>query len=254
MDLQLAGRRALVTGASRGIGRAIARALAAEGCALAICARGADGLRAAAEELRATGTTVHDVVVDVSDGDALAAFVTAAAAELGGLDVVVSNASAGGGGQGPEQWPASFHTDLMAFVRLAEAATEPLTSSRGALVAVGTTSALDTSAPSGPGSYGALKAALLHHASALAHELAPRGVRVNVVSPGPIEFPGGSWERRSEDRPDFYRSIRDRIPVGRMGTPEEVAAAVTFLASPVAGFCVGSNLVVDGGLLTRVDH
>lgn len=254
MDLKLNGKRAIVTGASRGIGRAIAEQLADEGCALAICARGAEGLQAAADRLRAGGATVHASVVDVSDADAVAGFVAESDEALGGLDVVVSNASAGGGMTGPEQWAASFQTDLMAFVRLAAAATEPLVRSHGALLAVGTTSAADTAPPSGPGSYGALKAALLHHASALAHELAPRGVRVNVVSPGPIEFPGGSWERRRTDKPEFYRSIRDRIPVGRLGTPEEVAAAVAFLASPLAGFCVGTNLVVDGGFLTRVDH
>lgn len=254
VDLQLTGKRALITGASRGIGLAIAELLAAEGCALALCARGADGLHAAADRLREGGATVHTSVLDVSDGEAVAAFVAESDETLGGLDVVVSNASAGGGGRGMEQWPASFHTDLMAFVRLAEAATEPLARAQGALVAVGTTSAADTSPPSGPGSYGALKAALTHHASALAQTLAPRGVRVNVVSPGPIEFAGGSWERRRSDRPDFYASIRDRIPIGRLGRPEEVAAAVAFLASPVAGFCVGTNLVVDGGFLTRVDH
>lgn len=253
MDLGLSGKRALITGASRGIGRAIAAALAAEGCALAICARGQDGVRRAAGELREHGVTVHDEAVDVSDGDALEKFVREADNALGGLDIVVSNASAGGSGTGPEQWPASFQTDLLAFVRLAEVATGPLQRSRGALVAVATTSASDTSPPSGPGSYGAIKAALIHHAAALGRSLAPSGVRVNVVSPGPIEFPGGSWERRREDNPEFYQSIRDRIPAGRMGRPEEVAAAVAFLASPVASFCVGANLLVDGGFLSRVD-
>ncbi|MBA2554367.1 MAG: SDR family oxidoreductase [Geodermatophilaceae bacterium] len=252
MDLRLSGKRVLVTGASRGIGRAIAATFADEGCALAICARGEDALRRAAGELRAGGVTVHDEVVDVADGDALAAFVHSATDALGGLDVVVSNASAGGGLSGPEQWATSFQTDLLAFVRLAEAATDALTRSKGALVAVATTSASDTAPPSGPGSYGAIKAALIHHAAGLGRSLAPRGVRVNVVSPGPIEFPGGSWERRRDDKPDFYQSIRARIPVGRLGRPEEVAAAVAFLASPVASFCVGTNLVVDGGFLTRV--
>jgi len=253
VDLRLAGKRALITGASRGIGRAIAETLADEGCALAICARGEEGVRRAAGELRARGVTVHDASVDVSDGDELARFVRDADAAMGGLDVVVSNASAGGGLSGPEQWPASFQTDLLAFVRLAEAATEALLRSQGALVAVATTSASDTAPPSGPGSYGAIKAALIHHAAALSRSLAPRGVRVNVVSPGPIEFPGGSWEQRRQDKPEFYESIRDRIPAGRMGRPEEVAAAVAFLASPVASFCVGANLVVDGGFLSRVD-
>lgn len=253
MDLGLTGKRALITGASRGIGRAIAETLADEGCALAICARGEEALRRAAGQLRERDVTVHDAVVDVSDGDAVAAFVRDADAALGGLDVVVSNASAGGRLSGPEQWQASFQTDLLAFVRLAEAATDALLRSRGALVVVGTTSASDTAPPSGPGSYGAVKAALIHHAAALSRSLAPRGIRVNVVSPGPIEFPGGSWAQRREDAPEFYESIRTRIPAGRMGRPEEVAAAVAFLASPAASFCVGTNLVVDGGFLSRVD-
>ncbi|MBA2416734.1 MAG: SDR family oxidoreductase [Geodermatophilaceae bacterium] len=253
MDLGLRGKRALITGASRGIGRAIAETLADEGCALAICARGEGALVRAAGELRARGATVHDAVVDVSDGDALEAFVRDSDEALGGLDVVVSNVSAGGGLSGPEQWATSFQTDLVAFVRLVEATKDALLRSKGALVVVGTTSASDTAPPSGAGSYGAIKAALIHHAAALSRSLAPRGVRVNVVSPGPIEFPGGSWERRRADRPEFYQSIRSRIPAGRMGRPEEVAAAVAFLASPVASFCVGANLVVDGGFLSRVD-
>ncbi|MBA2391048.1 MAG: SDR family oxidoreductase [Geodermatophilaceae bacterium] len=252
MDLGLTGKRALITGASRGIGRAIAETLADEGCALAICARGEEALREAAGELRARGVTVYDAVVDVADGAALAAFVHEARDRLGGLDVVVANASAGGGLSGPEQWATSFQTDLLAFVRLADAANDALVRSKGALIAVATTSASDTAPPSGPGSYGAIKAALIHHAAALSRSLAPRGVRVNIVSPGPIEFPGGSWERRRHDKPEFYESIRSRIPKGRLGRPEEVAAAVVFLASPVASFCVGTNLVVDGGFLSRV--
>lgn len=254
MDLELNGKRALVTGASRGIGRAIAATLAAEGCSLAICARGADGIAQAAEELRERGGLVHAVVVDVGDHAALARFVAEAEDSLGGLDVVVSNASAGGGLSGPGQWQASFDSDLLAFVRLVEAATEALERSAGSVVAVGTTSASDTGPPSGPGSYGALKAALIHHATALGRSLAPRGIRVNVVSPGPIEFPGGSWERRRDDRPEFYESIRSHIPLGRLGRPEEVAAAVAFLASPMASFCTGVNFVVDGGFLSRVHY
>lgn len=252
MDLGLNGKRALVTGASRGIGRAIATTLAAEGCSVAICARGTDALEATAAELRAGGATVHAVPVDITDADALAGFVASTVDVLGGLDLVVHNAAAMGI-HGPEQWRASFKTDLMAFVGLAEAATGPLTESGGAIVVIATTSAIDVAPPSGARSYGALKAALIHHASALGQVLGPKGVRVNVVSPGPIEFPGGSWDRRRTEDPDFYEAIRGRIPLGRLGTGNEVARAVAFLGSPAASFCVGSNLVVDGGLLTRVD-
>lgn len=252
MDLGLTGKRALVTGASRGIGRAIATTLAAEGCSVAICARGADDLWAFADELRAGGASVHAAPVDVTDPDALAGFVASTVDALGGLDLVVHNAAAMGV-RGPEQWRASFETDLMGLVRLAEAATEELVRSGGAIVVIGTTSASDVSPPSGAGSYGALKAALIHHAGALGQVLAPRGVRVNVVSPGPIEFEGGSWARRRTEDPDFYDGVRDRVALGRLGKVEEVARAVAFLGSPAASFCVGTNLVVDGGLLTRVD-
>jgi 3-oxoacyl-[acyl-carrier protein] reductase len=252
MDLNLDGRKALVTGASRGIGRAIAQELASEGCDLALCARGKESLDALAEELRRDGRTVYTQAVDVSEEKAVTAFAETAARELGGLDIVVSNVSAGSL-KGPEQWLQSFQADLLALVRLVEAATPALEASDAAsVVVIGTTSAFDTLPPSAPNSYGALKAACLQHASALGHALAPRGIRVNTVSPGPIDFPGGAWDRLHESRPEFYEGVRARIPVGRLGRAEEVARAVAFLASPVAGFCNAVDLVVDGGFTSRV--
>ncbi len=252
MDLQLTGRKALVTGASRGIGRAIAAELAREGCDLALCARGAEPLEAFAKDLREQGRTVYTQAVDVSDEQAVAGFAQAAARELSGLDIVVSNVSAGAL-KGPDQWQLSFQADLLAFVRLTEAAVEHLErSDAAAIVLVGTTSAFDTLPPSSPNSYAALKAAVLEHASGLGHALAPKGIRVNTVSPGPIDFPGGAWDRLHQVRPEFYESIRARIPVGRLGRAEEVARAVTFLASPAASFCNAVNLVVDGGFVSRV--
>jgi 3-oxoacyl-[acyl-carrier protein] reductase len=252
MDLQLTGRKALVTGASRGIGRAIAVELAREGCDLALCARGAEPLEALAKELRESGRTVCTQTVDVADEQAVAGFVETAAGQLGGLDVVVSNVSAGGL-KGPDQWRLSFEADLLAFVRLAEAAVEHLErSDAAAIVVVGTTSAFDTLPPTSANSYAALKAAVLEHASGLGHALAPKGIRVNTVSPGPIDFPGGAWDKLHEGRPEFYETIRARIPLGRLGRAEEVARAVTFLASPAASFCNAVNLVVDGGFVSRV--
>jgi 3-oxoacyl-[acyl-carrier protein] reductase len=252
MDLQLTGRKALVTGASRGIGRAIALELAREGCDLALCARGAEGLEALAKELREAGRTVYTEPVDVADEQAVTAFTEAAADELGGLDVVVSNVSAGSL-KGPDQWRLSFEADLLAFVRLAEAAVPHLERSEAAaIVVVGTTSAFDTLSPAAPNSYAALKAAVLEHASELGHALAPKGIRVNTVSPGPIDFPGGAWDKLREGRPEFYQGIQARIPIGRLGRAEEVARAVTFLASPAASFCTAVNLVVDGGFTSRV--
>jgi 3-oxoacyl-[acyl-carrier protein] reductase len=252
MDLQLTGRKALVTGASRGIGRAIAAELAREGCDLALCARGAEPLEALAKELRETGRTVYTQTVDVADEQAVAGFVETAAGELGGLDVVVSNVSAGGL-KGPDQWRLSFQADLLAFVRIAEAAVPHLEQSEvAAIVVIGTTSAFDTLPPTSANSYAALKAAVLEHASGLGHALAPKGIRVNTVSPGPIDFPGGAWDKLREGRPEFYETIRARIPLGRLGRAEEVARAVTFLASPAASFCTAVNLVVDGGFVSRV--
>ncbi len=249
MDLQLTGRKALVTGASRGIGRAIAIELAREGCDLALCARGTEPLEALAKEL---GGTVYTQAVDVSDEQAVAGFVDAAAEQLSGLDIVISNVSAGGL-KGPDQWQLSFQADLLAFVRLTETAVPHLErSDAAAIVAVGTTSAFDTLPPASPNSYAAFKAAVLEHASQLGHALAPKGIRVNTVSPGPIEFPGGAWDSLRERRPEFYEGIRARIPIGRLGRAEEIARAVTFLASPAASFCTAVNLVVDGGFTSRV--
>lgn len=252
MDLGLAGRKVIVTGASRGIGRAIATQFASEGASLMLCARGTDELEVVADELRKSGATVHTHALDVADESSLAGFVDAAVRELGGLDVLVSNVSAGGL-KGPGQWSASFAVDLLAFVRLAEAAVPHLEASDAAsIVSVGTTSAFDTLPPTSANSYAAMKAAVIQHASGLAHALAPKGIRVNTVSPGPIDFPGGAWDKLHDSRPEFYDGIKARIPIGRLGAAEDVARAVVFLASPAAGHCVGVNLVVDGGFVSRV--
>ena len=252
MDLQLHGKRALVTGASRGIGRAIAETLADEGCALALCARGKETLDEVAAGLRDRGATVFAQPVDVTDHEALVAFVDSSAAELGGLDVVVSNVSAGAA-KTPDQWQKSLDGDLIPLVRLIEAAVPHLErQGGGSIVSIGTTSAFDTVRPASPNAYSAIKAAVIHHASAQAHVLAKQGIRVNTVSPGPIEFPGGDWEKIREGRREVYDEVLAKIPVGRYGRAEDVAAAVAYLASARAGFTNGVNLVVDGGIVSRV--
>jgi 3-oxoacyl-[acyl-carrier protein] reductase len=254
MDLGLKGRRALITGATRGIGRAIADALADEGCSLALCARSEDALFGVRDELEQRGVTVCADAVDVTDSDALRAFVAASAEALGGLDIVVSNASPGSL-KGDDSWVESARGDLQAFAILAAAAKSHLVESgQGAIVAISSTSALDVEVPSGPASFGAIKAAVLHHASALARAYAPEGVRVNTVSPGPIEFEGGAWDQVRQSRPEVYDLVKAKLLLGRYGDPVDVANAVAFLASPRASFTTGVNFVVDGGLLSRVQH
>ncbi|MDT2005804.1 SDR family oxidoreductase [Rhodococcus opacus] len=254
MDLGLEGRRALITGGSRGIGRVVAEVLADEGCSLALCARDKDTLTAAREKLESQGATVFAEAVDVTDPDAVRRFVDASAEALGGLDVVVSNASPGNL-KGDDSWVESARGDLQAFAVLAEAAKRSLAASgQGAIVAISSTSALDVDMPSGPNSFGAIKAAVLHHASALARAFAREGVRVNTISPGPIEIEGGAWDQVRQDRPEVYELIKSKLPLGRYGDAADVANAVAFLVSPRASFITGANLVLDGGLLSRVQH
>lgn len=251
MDMGLREKKAIVTGASRGIGRAIAQLFVDEGVAVAICARDATGTREAAEHLQARGGHVVSRTLDVGDGQALRGFVDEAAEELGGLDILVCNPSAGGGAD-EDAWRRSFEVDLMGAVRSVDAAMSFLVRSEAAsIVFIGTTAAVESFA--GPISYGAVKAALIAHVKELARALAPQGIRVNVVSPGPIYFEGGSWHSLKEDNPAAFESVLSNCPQGRMGTPEEIANAVAFLASPVASLITGVHLIADGGFTRRVN-
>jgi 3-oxoacyl-[acyl-carrier protein] reductase len=250
VDLHLTGRTALVTGGSRGIGRAVVEALAAEGATVAFCARSADGVRTAEQEMRDAGHDVHGTTVDVTDGQALATWVRESATSHGGIDAVVANVSALAIPSTEENWTAGFTTDLLGTVRLVEAALPALEESdAGAIVAISSVSGREIDFAAGP--YGTFKGAIVHYVQGLAHQLAGR-VRANTVSPGNVYFPGGVWENIESGDPELFAHALGLNPTGRMATPEEVARAVVFLASPAATFISGTNLVVDGALTRGV--
>lgn len=258
MDLGLKGKRALVTGGTRGIGRAIAETFAEEGCDVAICARDAAAVAEMVQSLRGRGVRACGAAVDVRDGAALAAWVAAAGEELGGLDVAVSNVSAMGGLGGDEGWRRYFETDVMGTVHLVEAACPLLErSSAAAIVVISSIAAVEVGHDVFPDgflqAYGAMKAALTNYVAEISRTLGPKGIRANTVSPGPIYFPGGVWHRRKQEGHPMYARAMERVRLGRLGAPEDVARAAVFLASPAARHVSGANLIVDGAFTRRVN-
>ncbi|SHK07976.1 NAD(P)-dependent dehydrogenase, short-chain alcohol dehydrogenase family [Pseudonocardia thermophila] len=250
MDLGLTGKVALVTGGTKGIGRAIVEGLLAEGARVAFCARTAADVEKAEQELSASGE-VAGTALDVGDGAALANWVAASAERFGGIDVVVANVSALAIGPGEQNWKASFEVDLMHTVRLVEAAMPHLErSSSPSIIAVSSVSGREIDFADG--SYGVMKAAIIHYISGLAYDLAPKGIRANVVSPGNTYFDGGVWQNIEQNNPELFATAMGLNPTGRMGTPEETAYAVVMLASPRASRISGTNLVVDGALTKGV--
>ena len=251
MDLGLKGLKAVVTGGTKGIGKSIAQTLAAEGAHVAICARNADEVASAVASLSASGVTAFGRAVDVADGPGLAAWVKDAAAALGGIDIVVANVSALAIAADEAAWQRGFEVDMMGTVRLVNAAMPWLESSaKPAIVTISSVSGREIDFASGP--YGAFKAAIVHYTQGLAYHLAGKGIRANSVSPGNTYFPGGVWSQIEQGNPEFFKMALGMNPTGRMGTPQEMANAVVFLASPAASFITGTNLVVDGALTKGV--
>jgi 3-oxoacyl-[acyl-carrier protein] reductase len=251
MDLGLKGAKVLVTGSTKGIGRAIAETFAAEGANVGICARNQADVDSTVAALKSRGVAAFGGSVDVSNGAALKAWVSDMASKLGGVDAVVSNVSALAIGQDEESWQKEFSTDMMGTVRLVDAAMPYLEkSAAGAIVTISSVSGREVDFASGP--YGTFKAAIIHYTQGLAFQLAAKGIRANSVSPGNTYFEGGVWNTIKDNNPGLYKTALDLNPTGRMGTPQEMANAVVFLASRAASFITGTNLVVDGALTRGV--
>jgi 3-oxoacyl-[acyl-carrier protein] reductase len=255
MDLGLKGRSAAILGGTRGIGRAIAETLAGEGANVAICARNDNQVREAVAALQNRGIRASGASVDITNADVLKAWLASVGREFGGLDMLFSNAGAMAQGGDPASWEQNFRLDVLGAVNAFEAARPLLEQAAqktgdACFLLISSISAAETDAMS---SYGPVKAALIHMAKGLARQYAPKKIRVNVVSPGTVYFKGGVWNLVEQNMPDRFQQALQRNPTGRMATPQEIASAAVFLASPASSFTTGSNLVVDGAISRRVN-
>ena len=253
MELGLKGKKAIVTGATKGIGRAIADLLAAEGVDVGLCARTQDDVEDALAALKTRGVNAVGEALNVRDAEAYAGWLARTANALGGCDIFVPSVSGGGGMDSEKNWWRNFEIDVLHTVRGCEALMEELKKSgNGSIVIISSTNAIETFAL--PMAYNAMKAALITYAKQLSQHVGKHGVRVNAVSPGPIYFEGGAWEMIKGTNPKFYDATVRAIPNGRMGTPEEVARVVAFLASPAASLITGANVVADNGFTKGVRY
>lgn len=253
MELGVDGLRAIILGGSRGIGRYTANLLRSEGCSAAICARSAEQLETAGEELRTIGTgDVFTQVADLSDGQQTRDFVKAAIDSLGGCDILIHNASGFDLTGDEEGWERSFQVDMMAGVRAVEEAIPALEESDAASITL--VGSMASKFYFGRrSSYGPAKAAMRAYANELAQSLGKKRIRANAVSPGAVWFPGGEWDKRKTEQPDFYAAVEKSIPLGRLGTGEEIARIIAFVSSPAGCWINSAHIVADGGQVASVD-
>ena len=255
MNLGLKGKKAIVTGGTRGIGRAIAETLASEGVDIAICARNQDQVDEAVAALSKKGIKATGGVADIADGEGLKKWIADTAKAMGGLDILVANASALANGNDEKSWRACFEIDVLGAVNAFEAALPFLTEAAKKSGDASATfiSSISAAENDNANAYGAQKAAQIHLAKGLARQHAGDHVRVNTVSPGTVYFKGGVWNMIEEHMPDMFKQAMSRNPTGRMATPQDIANATVFLASPASSFTTGINMVVDGAISRRVN-
>jgi 3-oxoacyl-[acyl-carrier protein] reductase len=249
MDLGLKGKVAMITGASRGIGRAIALGLVAEGCQVSVCARGQEGVDTLAKDIQGRGGTALALAVDVTNENDARRWVEETQKRFGQVDILINNV----GGSRPggnltasaEDWKAGFALNFFSALDLCRLVV-PLMSNQksGCVINIASVYGREWG---GPMTYNAAKAAMISLSKEMARELAPQGIRVNSVAPGSILFPGGSWEKRRQDNPEMIAAfVKAELPFGRFGKPEEVADVVVFLASGRAQWVSGACINVDG--------
>lgn len=247
MDLGLSGLKVILGGATRGISLETARLLAAEGASLGLFSRNGDALDELKQEL---GGTVETQEFVLEDREGYKAMLTGLADRLGGCDIFIHSISSSGA-QGAGDWDESYRLDMLGAVDGCEALEPYLEkSSAGSIILMSSTAALETFLV--PQAFNAIKAAVITYGKQLSQAWAPKGIRVNMVSPGPITYAGGNWEGAKALAPDLYAGIVAQIPMGRMGQADEVAKVIAFLASPAAGYITGTNVVIDGGFTKRV--
>ncbi len=252
MNLQLRGKNALITGATRGIGRQIARELAAEGANIGICARAIEDVQEAVRELKSYDIHAVGEACNIRDADAYRAWVDGCAEQLGGIDIFISNVSAGGGFDSEKNWWKNFEIDVLGSVRGCEAVIPHMEKADGggSVVLISSTNAVEVF--SAPMAYNSMKAALITYAKQLSQYVGDKNIRVNSVCPGPIYFEGGAWDMLKDVNLPFYESTLRKIPRGEMGSLKEIASVVTFIASPRASLISGANIVADAGFTKRV--